>query len=54
MQNAGGGAINLIAGWDGTTTDLGSLTNPGVYGNNGGSVVIGGDSSRAAMSQSAA
>ncbi len=42
IQNAGAGAVNLVAGWDGTTTDLGSLTNAGVYGNNGGSVFIGG------------
>jgi filamentous hemagglutinin family protein len=46
VQNSGVGAINLIAGWDGTTTDLGALTNPGVYGNNYGSAVIGGDSGR--------
>src|SRR5665213_691352 len=40
VQNAGNGALNLIAGWDGTTTDLSSLTNPGVSGNNNGSVTI--------------
>lgn len=33
IQNAGSGAITLIAGWDGTTTAPGSLTNAGVYGN---------------------
>jgi len=41
VQNSGTGNINLIAGWDGVTTDLGSLTNPGVYGNNDGSVFMG-------------
>jgi len=46
VQNSGNGAINLIAGWDGHTTDLGSLTNAGVYGNNGGTVIISGDSAR--------
>ena len=50
VQNAGTGAINLIAGWDGKTTDLGSLTNTGVYGNNGGSVIIGTDAARGDVS----
>jgi filamentous hemagglutinin family protein len=45
IQNSGSGNINLIAGWDGTTTDLASLTNPGVFGNNSGSVLIGSGSS---------
>ena len=44
VQNSGGGAINLIAGWDGETTNLSQLTNPGVYGNNNGSITIGGES----------
>jgi len=46
VQNSGNGAINLIAGWDGHTTDLGSLTNAGVYGNNGGTVIISGEGAR--------
>ncbi|HEX4303197.1 MAG TPA: filamentous hemagglutinin N-terminal domain-containing protein [Rhizomicrobium sp.] len=44
IQNAGTGAITLLAGWDGTTTAPGSFTNAGVFGNNGGSVTIGGSS----------
>ncbi|MGD0142556.1 MAG: hypothetical protein ABSC92_05320, partial [Rhizomicrobium sp.] len=44
VQNSGTGAINLIAGWDGETTNLSQLTNPGVYGNNNGTITIGGES----------
>ncbi len=44
VQNSGSGAINLIAGWDGETTNLSQLTNPGVYGNNNGTITIGGES----------
>ena len=36
------GAILAVAGWDGTTTDPSALTAAGAYGNNGGSIVIGG------------
>jgi filamentous hemagglutinin family protein len=43
VQNSGSGAINLIAGWDGVTTNLSQLTNPGVYGNNNGTITIGGE-----------
>jgi filamentous hemagglutinin family protein len=39
---SGGGAIDIVAGWDGHTTDPASLTNAGVFGNAGGSVNIGG------------
>ncbi|MEI9995549.1 MAG: filamentous hemagglutinin N-terminal domain-containing protein [Rhizomicrobium sp.] len=42
VQNAGTGAINLIAGWDGTTLDPAHILNDGVYANNGGGVTIGG------------
>ncbi len=42
-QASGGGAINLIAGWDGTTLPTGNLTAPGAFGNNKGSVNIGND-----------
>jgi filamentous hemagglutinin family protein len=41
---SGGGAINFVAGWDGHTTTPSSFTTAGVYGNNGGSVNIGGES----------
>jgi filamentous hemagglutinin family protein len=40
---SGGGAINLIAGWNGTTLPPSSLTAPGVFGANGGSIIIGGE-----------
>ncbi|HEX2591573.1 MAG TPA: hypothetical protein VHL34_08750, partial [Rhizomicrobium sp.] len=39
----GGGGINLIAGWDGQTRDLAKLTNPGVFGNGFGAVIVGGE-----------
>ena len=42
VQNAGSGAINIVAGWDGTTVSPGSFANAGVFGNNGGTVIIGG------------
>ncbi len=44
IQNSmasGGGGVYLIAGWNGTTTNISQLTNNGVYGNNGGSVFVG-------------
>jgi len=41
-QNSGTGNINLVAGWDGHTTDLGSLANAGVYGNHNGVLTIDG------------
>ncbi|HEY8949011.1 MAG TPA: filamentous hemagglutinin N-terminal domain-containing protein [Rhizomicrobium sp.] len=40
IQNSGTGAINVVAGWDGHTTNTASLTNAGVYGNNGGDVTV--------------
>ncbi|MEI9886954.1 MAG: filamentous hemagglutinin N-terminal domain-containing protein [Rhizomicrobium sp.] len=40
VQNAGSGAIDVIAGWDGETTDRGYFTAPGVYGATGGSVFV--------------
>ncbi len=44
IQNAGSGAINLVAGWDGHTLSAASYGNAGVYGNNGKGVLIGGAS----------
>jgi filamentous hemagglutinin family protein len=44
IQNSmatGGGGIYLIAGWDGVTVNPAQLTDPGVYGNNGGSIFVG-------------
>jgi hypothetical protein len=41
LQNDGSGAINVVAGWDGTTLDSSQFTSSGVFGNNGGSIVIG-------------
>src|SRR6185312_15603745 len=49
IQNNGTGAINLVAGWDGQTTNLGALTNAGVYGNNSGSITIDGTSQDASV-----
>jgi len=40
IQNAGAGAINVVAGWNGTTTDPAQFGNAGVYGQNGGSVYV--------------
>mgnify|MGYP001551398294 FL=1 len=40
IQNGGTGNINLIAGWDGTTTDPALFGHSGVYGNNNGSVYV--------------
>jgi Repeats of unknown function (DUF5649) len=37
------GDILAVAGWDGTTTSPTALTKHGAYGNNGGSIVIGGN-----------
>ena len=42
IQNAGSGAINLVAGWDGVTLNSAAFGNAGVYGNNGKGVLIGG------------
>ena len=42
VQNAGSGAIDVVAGWNGSTTDPAHLGDAGVYGNNGGSITIGG------------
>lgn len=39
----GGGAINLIAGWDGETRDPAHFTDAGVFGNNSGHVIVGGE-----------
>ena len=43
IENSGTGNITVVAGWDGTTTNLSSLTNSGVYGNNDGTITIGGN-----------
>jgi filamentous hemagglutinin family protein len=42
VQNAGSGAIFAAAGWDGVTSASAILSTPGAYGQNGGSVLIGG------------
>ncbi len=42
VQNAGSGAINLVAGWDGTTLTPSSFGNAGVAGNNAKGITIGG------------
>ncbi|MGA9795882.1 MAG: hypothetical protein WBQ17_10155, partial [Rhizomicrobium sp.] len=36
------GSILAVAGWDGATTSASGLSKSGAYGNNGGSIVIGG------------
>ncbi len=41
FQNAGTGAITIVAGWDGTTTNPANFATAGVYGNNNGIVAIG-------------
>ena len=50
VQNSGSGAINLIAGWDGETTNLSQLTNSGVFGNNNGTITIGGENASGSVS----
>jgi filamentous hemagglutinin family protein len=40
VQNSGTGAINVVAGWDGTTTNTALFGNAGVYGNIGGSIYV--------------
>ncbi len=40
-QSRSGGAINIVAGWDGTTEDPAHFTDPGVFGNNSGTVYLG-------------
>ncbi len=42
VQNGGSGAVTVVAGWDGTTFDAAHFADAGVFGNNNGSVVIGG------------
>ncbi|MEJ0027112.1 MAG: filamentous hemagglutinin N-terminal domain-containing protein [Rhizomicrobium sp.] len=42
VQNSGSGAINAVAGWDGSTFDAAHFTDDGVYGNHGGTLTIGG------------
>ena len=42
VQNAGPGAFLAVAGWDGVTGPGFILNTQGAYGNNGGSVLIGG------------
>ncbi|HEY4940438.1 MAG TPA: filamentous hemagglutinin N-terminal domain-containing protein [Rhizomicrobium sp.] len=42
LQNSGSGAINVVAGWNGTTLDAAHFADAGVFGNNNGSVLIGG------------
>jgi filamentous hemagglutinin family protein len=45
LQSSGGGAITLVAGWNGSTTDPALLTtvDGGAYGHNNGSVIVGGE-----------
>ncbi|MBL6938464.1 MAG: filamentous hemagglutinin N-terminal domain-containing protein [Alphaproteobacteria bacterium] len=40
IQNAGSGAINLLAGWDGHTLDAAHFLDSGVYGNNGATAAV--------------
>ena len=42
IQNSGTGALNIVAGWDGTTFDPAHFADSGVFGNNDGSILIGG------------
>ncbi len=42
VQNSGTGAVLGVAGWDGATAPANILTTPGAYGNNSGTVLIGG------------
>jgi filamentous hemagglutinin family protein len=42
IQNTGGGAINIVAGWDGSTFDPAHFGDPGAFGNGGASILIGG------------
>jgi trimeric autotransporter adhesin len=42
LQNDGSGAINVVAGWDGTTVDPAHFGDAGVFGSNGGTITIGG------------
>ncbi|MBS0277688.1 MAG: filamentous hemagglutinin N-terminal domain-containing protein [Proteobacteria bacterium] len=49
VQNSGGGNITLVAGWDGHTTDLSSLTSSGVYGNGDSTITIGGPNANGAI-----
>jgi filamentous hemagglutinin family protein len=42
IQNGGSGAINILAGWDGVTLDAAHFADTGVFGNHGGSILIGG------------
>ena len=44
LQNSGGGAINLVAGWDGTTLDAAHFGDAGVFANGGGTILVGGAS----------
>ena len=44
VQNSGTGAINLVVGWDGTTLNPAHFADAGVFGNNSGSILIGGAS----------
>ncbi|MBS0469836.1 MAG: filamentous hemagglutinin N-terminal domain-containing protein [Proteobacteria bacterium] len=42
IQNEGSGDINLVAGWDGVTLDAAHFGDAGVFGHDGGSILIGG------------
>ena len=42
VQNSGTGAVNVVAGWDGTTLDSAHFGDSGVSANGNGSVTIGG------------
>ncbi len=46
IQNNGTGAINVIAGWDGTTVNPAQLTVNGAFGNNDAEVIVSGFNDR--------
>jgi hypothetical protein len=43
VQNSGTGAVTLVAGWNGTTLDPSHLGDAGVFGNNSGTIAVGGE-----------
>ncbi len=50
VQNSGTGAINVVAGWDGTTTNIDTiLATPSAYGVGGGAIFIGNGSQTAGI-----
>src|SRR5262249_39112614 len=46
---SGGGALNLIAGWDGETRDPAHFTDDGAFGNGFGAVIVGGEGVNASV-----